>query len=95
MNEKGEGKYTIVVPPKAAESVTTHMNIYSGKELLVPVEGIKGVAEYIFKRRWDEMGMNTEINTLLESLKSSSSSKIFIWPLIEVDANEVEVSAVV
>mmetsp|Transcript_8564 Transcript_8564/g.15545 ORF Transcript_8564/g.15545 Transcript_8564/m.15545 type:complete len:879 (-) Transcript_8564:91-2727(-) len=74
MNEKGEGKYTIVVPPKAAETVTTHMNIYSGKELLVPVEGIKGVAEYIFKRRWDEMGMNTEMNTLLESLKSTFES---------------------
>ena len=50
MNAKGEGRYVIAVPPKAAEMVSTHMKIYSGKELLVPVEGAEGVADYIAKR---------------------------------------------
>jgi len=50
MNAKGEGRYVIAVPPKAAETVSTHMKIYSGKELLVPVEGAAGVAEYIANR---------------------------------------------
>lgn len=74
MNEKGEGKYTIVVPPKAAETVATHMNIYGGKELLVPVEGIEGVAEYLLKRRWNEMGEEKDSETILKVLRSTFES---------------------
>ena len=71
MNKKGEGKYLIVVPPHAAKSVSTHMKIYGGKELLVPVENIEGVAEYLLKRRWDEENMINSVDNLLMSLGST------------------------
>ena len=50
MNSTGQKKFVIALPPQAAPKVPAHINIYKGKGLLHPVEGISGVAEFVQKR---------------------------------------------
>ena len=38
------------MPPASASKVEAHVNIYTGKGLLTPVEGLEGVAQYVRTR---------------------------------------------
>merc|ERR1712166_231276 len=40
----------IVLPPGSSDKVEAHVNIYTGKGLLIPVQGVEGVQQYVQKR---------------------------------------------
>ena len=60
MNATGEEKFVIALPPQAAPKVPAHINIYKGKGLLHPVEGVAGVAEFVKARLGGEAEMIEE-----------------------------------
>ena len=47
MKKTGEKQFVLVLPPASSDKVETHVNIYTGKGLLHPVEGVEGVKEYV------------------------------------------------
>ena len=50
MKQTGEKQFVLVLPPASASKVEAHVNIYTGKGLLTPVEGLEGVAQYVRTR---------------------------------------------
>jgi flavocytochrome c len=50
MKLTGEKQFVLVLPPASASKVEAHVNIYTGKGLLTPVEGLEGVAQYVRTR---------------------------------------------
>ncbi len=67
MNSLKQEKFVIAVPPHAAPIIDAHIQIYSGKGLLNPVEGYEGVANYV-KERLNEDGKDEMI---LSNLKKT------------------------
>ena len=60
MNSLKQGKFVIAVPPHAAPVIEAHIQIYTGKGLLKPVNGVEGVSKYVNER----LNANAAANTL-------------------------------
>ena len=50
MKKTQEKNFVIVLPPGSSDKVEAHVNIYTGKGLLIPVQGVEGVQQYVQKR---------------------------------------------
>ena len=59
MNSLKQGKFVIAVPPHAAPVIEAHIQIYTGKGLLKPVDGVEGVANYVNERLNANAGADT------------------------------------
>ena len=72
MNETGENKFVLVLPPKSSKKVEAHVNIYTGKGLLIAVEGIEGVRNYVHKRLGGNVGSNdgSKVIATLDEMRS-------------------------
>eukprot|EP00944_MAST-04C_sp_MAST-4C-sp1_P004750 g4750.t1 len=76
MNSLKQGKFVIAVPPHAAPVIEAHIQIYTGKGLLKPVNGVEGVSKYVNERLNANAAANTLDNlrkTFEETTNGSSS----------------------